>query len=64
MTNQHRRDKESSAGSHREEQELPEHSVGTGYREVSTALAREAKRWHVGAGAFSCENLEIENQAG
>jgi hypothetical protein len=42
MTNERRRDKESCAGSHRKAHELPE-CEGLGYREVSTALALEAK---------------------
>jgi len=49
MTNEGRRDKESCAGDHRKRTETPMLLLVVGLRELSTALAREAKRLKAGS---------------
>src|ERR1700746_2010196 len=55
MTNEGRRDKESCAGDHRKRTETPTLASFRGLRDLSTALAPEAKRSPSGScSAFGC----------
>src|SRR5579862_7335050 len=55
MTNEGRRDKESCAGDHRKRTETPTLASFRGLRDLSTALAYEAKRSSSGScSAFGC----------